>query len=197
MEKIVEASLKKAATTLQESYERFLKQENTNSIILNERYFHQDYCEVRNITTCVEHREVFQELRDIKSPVLYWFEIKTPEKLSENIRERYNLYRDKIRGNYNHPDYRNTSSFKKHLDPDSKALYVGKVEKNFLGRMVTHLGYSQSKKTAGMQLFHWFDPKEFGDITLNYFVFKNDMKYLISVLEKESAKQLKPILGRY
>ena len=41
---------------------------------------------------------------------------------------------------------------------------MGKVQTYFWGRLVTHLGYSVSEKTASMQLFHWYDVSRFGNI---------------------------------
>ena len=74
-------------------------------------------------------------------------------------------------------------------------MYVDKVEIGFWGRLVTHLDYNQSPKTAGMQLFHWYKPELYGDIKLNYIVFDDDIKHLI--LEKQLAKDLKPLVGKY
>ena len=59
------------------------------------------------------------------------------------------------------------------------------------------MGYSVSEKTASMQLFHWYDVSRFGNIKVKYIVFDNDMKYLITALEKELALELKPLIGRY
>ncbi|WP_339847604.1 hypothetical protein [uncultured Dokdonia sp.] len=198
MEKIVEASLKKAATTLKESYEQFLKQENTYSITLNSSYFHQDYCKIRNITTCEEHNEVFEKLKAIRKPVLYWFEIGTSDYSVQDIRKEYITYRNnmKEKGGTD-TSYRNTAAYKENISPQSTTLYVGKVQIYFWGRLVTHLGYTNNKHTAGMQLFHWYNPNEFGDITLRYIVFDDNMKYLITALEKELALALRPLIGRY
>lgn len=74
---------------------------------------------------------------------------------------------------------------------------MGKVEIGFWGRLVTHLGYSQSPKTAGMQLFHWYKPEVFDALKLNYIVFEENMKHLIVILEKQLAKELEPLIGRY
>ena len=43
----------------------------------------------------------------------------------------------------------------------------------------------------------FLDPYEFGDPTLRYIVFDDNMKYLITALEKELALALKPLIGRY
>ncbi|WP_213068772.1 hypothetical protein [Flavobacterium columnare] len=48
-----------------------------------------------------------------------------------------------------------------------------------------------------MQLFHWFNPKEYGDITLYYLTLDTAMENLISVLEIEMALRKKPIIGRF
>ena len=48
-----------------------------------------------------------------------------------------------------------------------------------------------------MQLFHWYNPEVYGDLKLNYIVFNEEMKHLILMLEKELARDLQPLIGRY
>lgn len=197
MEKIVRASINNAITALQLCQNQLAIGENTRKIKIDSSYFLKDYCKIRNITTCDEHKEVFNALKAIKSPVLYWFEFKPIKGLCPKIREVFVEYKNLVKGNYKHPKYRNTSSFKKNFNHNSKTLYVGKVETYFWGRIVTHLGYAKNKKTAGMQLYQWYKVKKFGNITLKYIVFENEMKYLVPALEKELAQKLEPIIGRY
>ena len=196
MNEIVENSLKQAKATLEKAHKRFCEQEGNNVIELNSNYFHMDYCKVRNITTCEEHVNIFQRLKNIRKPVLYWFELESSSRNKE-IRLQYEKYVEKVRCKYKEPYYRNTASFKKYFSKESTTLYVGKVQTYFWGRLVTHLGYSVSEKTASMQLFHWYDVSRFGNIKVKYIVFDNDMKYLITALEKELALELKPLIGRY
>jgi len=67
-----------------------------------------------------------------------------------------------------------------------------------LGRLITHLGYSTSTQTAGLRLFHWYNVTEgLPSLKLNYIVYEREMEDLISILELDLARELKPILGRY
>ncbi|MCH3885681.1 hypothetical protein [Tenacibaculum aquimarinum] len=140
--------------------------------------------------------EDFMKLKTKNKPILYWFELSSSNK-NKLLREKYINYRESIKKEFLATNYRNTSSYKSKFEPSSTTLYVGKVEKGFWGRLVTHLGYNQSKKTAGMQLFHWYDVALFGELKLNYIEFEPEMKHLISVLEKKLAKELKPLIGKY
>jgi hypothetical protein len=170
-----------------------LEHNNVTSIHIGKSFFNKDYMHKQDIRTSTEHKLLFDELKDIKRPVLYWFEFKTVD--NKKIRARYELYRADIKEN--RKDYRNTSSHKTHFEPNTTTLYVGKVETGFWGRLITHLGYALSEKTAGMQLCHWYDLEAFGDLTLHYITFDSGMKYLVATIEKELAKELKPLLGRY
>jgi hypothetical protein len=169
-----------------------LLEHDIKSILIDKEYFDEKFMKI-NIT---EATEDFKLLKTIKEPVLYWYELNS----SENniiIREKYTAYRGLTKISNNNVEYRNTSSLKTKPDYNTKTLYVGKVETSFWGRLVTHLGYNKSEKTAGMQLFHWYNPALYGSIKLNYIEFDNDMKHLIIILEKQLAKELKPLIGRY
>jgi len=133
--------------------------------------------------------EYFEEFKALKiknknKPVLYWFELISSLN-NEAIREKYIGYREPMKKNFKDKAYRNTSSYKSKYDDNSKTLYVGKVEKDFWGRLVTHLGYAQSIKTAGMQLYHWYNIDSFGKLKLNYIEFDNNMKDSILILDKQ------------
>ena len=167
-----------------------LKNRKENSITIDSKYFDKKYIDKEDVTG------KFIQLKTIKNPVLYWFEINSSDN-NEAIREKYLAYREPMKKNFSATDYRNTSSYKKKYSSISRTLYVGKVETGFWGRVVTHLGYNKSKKTAGMQLFHWYNPVLFGNIKLNYIEFEPNMKHLIIILEKQLAKDLEPLIGRY
>ena len=162
-----------------------------NPILIASSLFDEKYCEKSNITTCVEHIEAFNEFKKNKNkPILYWFSIDDKTINATTLRNKYLEFK-----NLKSP--RNSAAYKPLLDTNSKTLYVGKVKKDFHLRLVTHLGYSKNKDTAGMQLFHWYKPEELGNLTLNYIVFKEEMNDLITILEMEFARELKPIIGKY
>lgn len=159
------------------------------SIMLDNSFFDSRYFE--NDIRKLELKKVFDNLQDIKLPVLYWFEIDTNFINAKKIRT---LYLDYLEQKTN----RKVSSYKKSFDENSKTLYVGKVKTGFWGRLITHLGYHKSCQTAGLQLYHWCNSANgLPALKLNYIVFEREMEDLISILELELARELKPILGKY
>jgi hypothetical protein len=168
-------------------------------IIIDKKYFDDNYCEKQDITKCEMHLDLFKELKSIRKPILYWFDFEYSEERNSTISKNYREYRDKIKHDYSNKKYRNTAAYKSTFNSESKTLYVGKVETGFWGRLVTHLGYNSNPRTAGMQLHYWYleEFNSFGSLTLNYIVFDNEMKHLISVLEKKIALDLKPLIGKY
>lgn len=155
---------------------------NVGKTFYNEKYFTED------IRKSYEHRLLFEKLQSINKPVLYWFTFHNEQ--CSKIRSTYENYK-------NNKPIRNSASYKSNFNSNSNTLYVGKVKTGFWGRLITHLGYSQNPKTAGLQLFHWYDCESFSNLTLNYIVFEKEMENLITVLEMELSRELKPILGKY
>ena len=193
MKEKLKSYIKENIRILEETQKQLSKSIEQPPIILDQKYFDEKFINDVNVS---EYFTEFKDLKDIKQPVLYWFELISPNN-NEAIRKKFiEGYREPIKNGFKKP-YRNTSSYKKEYDPKSKTLYVGKVEIGFWGRLVTHLGYSQSPKTAGMQLFHWYKPELYGNLKLNYIVFNKDMKHLILILEKQLTKELKPLIGKY
>lgn len=77
-----------------------------------------------------------------------------------------------------------------------KVLYVGKVVRNFHGRVIQHMGYHRSSQTQGLQLAHW--AALIGvDVKINYCVFESEEANLMSILEYQLADTLKPLLGKH
>ena len=193
MKKKIKEYISNSMDILQDAQLKLLSSKDNQSITLDEKYFHKKFMNEVNISGDITE---FRALKDIKKPVLYWFELVSSDK-NKVVRDAFiEGYREPIKEGLITP-YRNTSSYKKAYSPTSTTLYVGKVEIGFWGRLVTHLGYSQSPKTAGMQLFHWYKPELYGDLKLTYIVFEENMKHLIVILEKQLAKELEPLIGRY
>lgn len=168
-----------------------LNSSQVKTIEIGDEYFNEKFIADEDVT---QLNEEFRFLRNQNKPTLYWFELINNINNVE-LRKQYEKYREHTKNGS--IKYRNTSSYKTKPDFTSKILYVGKVEKAFWGRLVTHLGYNISEKTAGMQLYHWYHPSIHGNIKLNYIEFDNDMKHLILILEKQLAKKMKPLIGRY
>jgi len=151
-----------------------------------------------------------KRLEEIKNnPSLYWI---TFDKVDCNKSDVYNLYVESVSKNLkekfekgkdfyydNNLKYRRFfSSYKSKNENDfsTQTLYVGKVENNLWGRLAVHSGWGTSPKTAGLQLRYWYDFHSFGDLTFNYIVFDNQLKYFVEVLEKELRNKLNPLLGK-
>lgn len=184
----VKEILDQLAITIKNNLENY---DDLKTIKINDSLFNNDYCNKTCVIKCKKQLEIFKHLKTIKNnPVLYWFTIDETIGNPIQILERYKLFKDS-------PIDRASSAINKKNNLDSKCLYVGKVKKEFHLRLVTHLGYSKNKDTAGLQLFHWFSNKDFGEVSLNYIVFKEDMKDLISMIELGFARKLKPIIGKY
>lgn len=194
MKQDVKEIVSQSVTTLTSCLDS-LSNSNCKILTIDTRFFNQKYLHDVDVTKCPDLNIGY--LKDIKKPVLYWFELSEKSRHNEEIRAKYIKYREYIKYLYKDPDYRNTSSYKKDYYELSNTLYVGKVEKGFWGRVVTHLGYNQSVKTAGMQLFHWYDPKVYGIIQLNYMIFEPQMKYHLTMIEKEFSLIKRPLIGIY
>jgi hypothetical protein len=167
------------------SYDKKIESITIDATFFDSIYFNHD------IRKSVQLKDIFDKLKQIKNPVLYWFEIDETKINADEIR---NLYMEHLIKKSN----RAISSYKKDYDKNSKTLYVGKVKAGFWGRFITHLGYHTSIQTAGLQLFHWYNVAEgLPALKLNYIVFEREMEDLISIIELDLARKLKPILGRY
>ena len=141
------------------------------------------------------------------NPVLYWFSFDNYLDEGCEILKEYELEANKSfskeykKGKEHYFDnnliYRRAfSACKSGHNLKTKTLYVGKVQKDIWGRLSVHTGWGTSPKTAGMQLRFWYDFKKYGNLTFNYIVLHNDLKYFVEVLEKELRQKLNPLLGK-
>ncbi|WP_300667027.1 hypothetical protein [Fluviicola sp.] len=141
-----------------------------------------------DVRKSTDFKELFDTLKSMNGPVLYWFEI-----LSENTHEEI---RQKLIEYKNTSGVRSNSAMWKYTIPNSKYLYVGKVKKGVSGRIVTHLGYSKNPYTSGLQLFHWSKGMNL-KLKLNVMEFIPEMADLMGVIELKVAQNLHPIIGKH
>lgn len=147
----------------------------------------QDWNEI-DIRQSLEHKEFFTKLEEFNGPVLYFFEIISIQD-SGSIRDCMAKYKYL-------KDSKSVPALKKNYTKDSRILYVGKVKRNFYGRVIQHLGYYKVARTQGLQLFYW--AKEIGlDIRLHAYHFEPEMHDLVSIFELKFARDLKPITGKH
>ena len=134
-----------------------------------------------------EHEDLFRKLAQITGPVLYVFE------LASEIPS--NLIVESITAYSKTPNSKVIPAIKAAY-PNTKTLYVGKVTKNFWGRVIQHLGFYKVSGTQGLQLFYWAKPLKL-KLRLTAIEFDNDTSGLMAVFERKLADRLKPILGKH
>ncbi|MBN2743971.1 MAG: hypothetical protein JXR39_08765 [Marinilabiliaceae bacterium] len=82
--------------------------------------------------------------------------------------------------------------------PYSQYLYVGKVNRDVGGRLVTHLGYYQTNSNHGLQLAFWarnMKPSLF--LSVSVYRFGREMTPYISSFENILAHKLQPLIGKH
>lgn len=152
------------------------------------------YCDSLNdfmnidVRDSIDFKVLFDNLKSMKGPVLYWLEI-----LSKNTHEEI---RNKLTEYKNAPGVRANSALWKYTVPNSKYFYVGKVKKGISGRIVTHLGYNKNPDTSGLQLFHWSKGMNL-KLKLTVMEFIPEMVDLMGIIELKVAQNLHPIIGKH
>jgi hypothetical protein len=154
-----------------------------------------------NITESSEYKEIFDALKEMTGPCVYYFEILAGPS-QDDIIERFNVCKENKPALKKNPKDRN----------NSKILYVGKVEgfnpeiSAIAGRLIMHLGFHTNKnggspersKVHGLYLFDW--AKEI-KLKLKFhvfeFEFEEDTKGLVGIIEKDLANELKPLIGKH
>lgn len=141
-----------------------------------------------DIRDSIEHKEMFNTIRSLDGPVLYWFEI-LPGIKNDVVRNAIFDYKFSI-------DAKTVPALKRNYCNDSNALYVGKVKSKFWGRVIQHLGYYHVVRTQGLQLYHWSKPINL-KLRLHAYHFEREMEDLVSIFEVKLAKKLRPITGKH
>jgi hypothetical protein len=136
-----------------------------------------------------EYKDLFNELMKLKkSPILYIAEVQNN---SINFRETIDEFLNSNTG-------RAFPAFTENRinNIDSNVLYVGKVKKDFHGRIIQHMGYNKNPQTQGLQLCKWI-PKINLDVTFKYLVLHPEIGNFLSSIEYAVASELKPLLGKH
>lgn len=130
-------------------------------------------------------KTLFEIAAEMNGPVLYIFEVLSKHDSSEIV--------EAIRGYKSLPSAKATPAIKKKY-PNSRVLYVGKVKKNFWGRLIQHLGYYDAKTTQGLQLHYWA-PQLNLKLQLTAIEFEKESEEMLALIEKDFAHHLQPIAG--
>lgn len=136
-----------------------------------------------------EFKEIFDTLKSVTNPVLYWFEIISDTSHQQIVESISNYKKD--------GGTRATPAMRKNISGGSRILYVGKVKNTFWGRLITHLGYLKGTgQTQGLQLDCW--AKDIClKLRLHVVEFDKRMADYMTVIENAFAKELKPIIGKH
>jgi uncharacterized protein YihD (DUF1040 family) len=136
-----------------------------------------------------EFKELFEKLMQIKGPCLYWYKIISDNTSAEII---YSLKEYKSKLDRSVPAIKSDKS----IFMNSRILYVGKVKRDFYGRVIQHLGCHTVARTQGLQLNYW--AKEIGlKLELNVMEFDLKMANILPVVEFAVANELNPLIGKH
>lgn len=89
---------------------------------------------------------------------------------------------------------RNSSAIKKHTDPSTKFLYIGKVKSNIGARMTSHMGFGNTG-TGALQLGHWAKTIDL-KLCVHVYAFDRELDDFINPLELTVTKGLRPLIGK-
>lgn len=134
-----------------------------------------------------EYRNLFAQLAEVTNPTVYVWELisdisskEIVDSINRYSAEKFAKATPAIKVNY----------------PNSRILYVGKVVRDFYGRVIQHLGFFPHGGTQGLQLFYWAKSLKL-TVKLTVFEFEKNTEELMPLFEKRLAQQLQPILGKH
>lgn len=146
----------------------------------------QDYRYV-NILEKGQFVELFDKLKLITGPVIYWIEVvsNTSSQDISNAAYTYKLTNE-----------RHVPAIKSRINHDSKIIYVGKVQNGIFVRVMNHMGFHASHKTQGLQMYHW--GKDIGlKVQFHLMQLHEGCESILTVWEKALATKMKPIIGKH
>lgn len=141
-----------------------------------------------DIRDSAEFKKIFDQLKEVSGPTLYWFEI-TSDSDTKQLIESLKYYKASSNA-------KATPALKTKINYDSKVLYVGKVKGTFWGRLIQHLGFFKVNGTQGLQLFYWAKDISLS-LKVNIFVFDNNMADIMPIIEYTFAKRFQPLVGKH
>jgi len=170
-----------------------LQELNNNELVktidIDDRHLDKSFRSAKLFSKSEDFKELYKSLCKDK-PVLYWFTFDKDKFDKEKLEFDFESIKLDTKD-------RGLSFLPKIYHQSYNTLYVGKVKKNFHYRFVNHLGHSVNNKTTSLQLTYWYKASKYGNLKLNYIVLDEKMEALISVLEVELARYLKPIIGSH
>ena len=144
-----------------------------------------NYVDIRNSD---KFKSIFDELKNVTGPTLYWIEI-VSDTDTKKIIEAINNYKASEKP-------KATPALKSNIDYNTKTLYVGKVKGTFWGRLIQHLGFFKVNATQGLQLFYWTKHLSL-TLRFNILEFDNNMADTMTIIEYAFAGRLHPLIGKH
>jgi hypothetical protein len=142
---------------------------------------------------CSAWQRLGQRFREVKSPVVYWFEM---NKEIDPVAVFTVAKKCKNSQNLDDINFRHLPSMHENCPTISNILYVGCCgSTSLMDRMFWHFGYYRTGKTQGLQLCHWSRGLNL-ELAIHTLSFPDEAKDFIYVYEKQIAQKLKPIIGK-
>lgn len=141
----------------------------------------------KNILKEGQFVELYENLKLIDGPVIYWIEVIS----DNNVQQILDAARE-----YKQKNERHVPAIKTKYNEDSRILYVGKVEKDVLSRVMNHMGFHRSAKTQGLQMYHWGKGINL-IVRFNLMQLYQGCEPILTVWEKALATKMKPIIGKH
>lgn len=130
---------------------------------------------------------LFRKVNELTGPIIYYFELADQTDRALIVAA---IRQGEITSRRHFP------TLKPYPTLLTNTLYVGKVEKNLTGRLVTHLGYNRTAGTQGLQLYYW--AAQLGlPLRLHLYRFNEQMSPLLAFLETALAQHLRPLVGKH
>lgn len=154
----------------------------------------------------IQQNSVYKEIHELllnekETPFIYWFEFDNKEqrgKILEALKEYEANIKEERHRNTPKKDlkYFATPAVKLKTE-ESNILYVGKVNRDLIGRLQPHFGfYTKSPNTSGLQLRYWANGLNL-ILKLYYIALPKELVDFTGLLERKLAKDLKPIIGKH
>ena len=154
------------------------------SFDIDSQDFDDKYRDKEDVRHAAPFKSMFEALEDVDNmPCLYRWELTSP----------YNA--DGIKQAVSNLQKYTPRVLKKAVAKDD-TLYVGKVEKFIVGRVIQHLGYHLNQASHGLQLNDWAKPMNLR-FRLHVIVLPLDVIPVEEIFETELAHKYEPLIGMH
>ena len=153
------------------------------SFEIDSKDFENKYRDKEDVRHAAPFKQMFDALTEVDNlPCLYRWEITSP----------YN--EDDIKQAVGELQKFTPRVLKKAKATDDNTLYVGKVKKFIVGRIIQHLGYHRNPASHGLQLNDWAKPMNL-HFRLHIIVLPDEVIPVEEIFETELAHKYVPLIG--